>query len=58
MSHSPHRPRCCSQWGWEPLSCPNQTLRSWGLRIRNLWGRPFGTLLPSIAPAGLTFPQR
>lgn len=28
-----------------------------GLRIRNLRGRPFGTLLPSIAPADLTFPQ-
>lgn len=28
-----------------------------GLRMRNLWGHPFGTLLPSIAPAGLTFPQ-
>lgn len=28
-----------------------------GLRMRNPWGQPFGTLLLPIAPAALIFPQ-
>lgn len=44
--------------GWESPSCPGpDPLELGGLRMRNLWGQPFGTLLLSIAPAGLTFPQ-
>lgn len=46
MSHSPHRPRCCSQWGWEPLSCPNQTLRRWRAQDK----KPPGPTLWHLAP--------